>query len=127
AAVRVSPRQYLAVLLRLLGLAGLFVVYQTIEAEGLREIFGDIVSQRLSKASPLLLGWMADYEETRRLDMANALAVAFLLFTYLSWEAVTSRIVHRPAGESVAERYLVLVPAVVLMVLDTILFGAGVY
>ena len=61
------------------GLIGLFVVYQTIEAEGLRELFGDIVSKRLSKASPLFLGWMADYEETRKLDMANALALALLI------------------------------------------------
>ncbi len=127
AASRVSPWQYLAVVLRLLGLAGLFVVYQTIEAEGLREIFGEVVSKRLARASSLFLGWMADFEETRKLDMANALAAAFLSFTYLSWEAVVYRLIHRPAGESLVERYLVLVPAVVLLVIDTVLFTTGVY
>jgi hypothetical protein len=105
----------------------LFLVYQTIEAEGLREIFGEVVGKRLSQASALFLGWMADFEETRRLDMANALATAFLIFTYLSWEAVIYRLVHWPAGEALVERYVVLVPAVVLMVIDTVLFGGGVY
>jgi hypothetical protein len=127
AAAQVSPWQYLAVLLRILGLAGLFVVYQTIEAEGLREIFGEVVGKRLSKASALVLGWMDDFEQTHKLDMANALAAAFLLFTYLSWEAVIYRVIHRPEGESLAERYLVLVPALVLMTIDTILFTVGVY
>ena len=127
AASQYSPRQYLVIVLRILGLIGMFVVYQTIEAEGLREIFGDIVSKRLSKASALFLGWMANFEETRRLDMANALAFAFLLATYASWEAVIYRLVARPEGESGAERYLVIVPAVVLMVIDTILFAAGVF
>lgn len=127
AAGQVSPRQYLAVLLRILGLFGLFVLYQTIEAAGLREFFSEVVSMRLSRASPLFLGWMANFEETRRLDIANGLAAAFLFFTYLSWDSLIYRIVHRPAGESIAERYLLLVPAVVLMVADTVLFGVGVY
>src|SRR5439155_4738429 len=127
AASGVTFRQYVALGLRLLGLAGLFVVYQAIEAEGLREIFGEVVGKRLSRASALFLGWMDDFEETRRLDMANALAAAFLVFTYLSWEAVIYRLVHRPEGEALIERYVVLIPAVVLMVIDTILFGVGVY
>ena len=36
-------RQYLAGLVRIGGLAGLFVVYQTFEAEGLRELFSDLM------------------------------------------------------------------------------------
>lgn len=127
AAAQISPWQYLAIALRIVGLIGLFVVYQTIEAEGLREIFGDVVTKRLCHASALFLGWMDDFVETRKLDMANALAGAFLLFTFLSWEAVIYRIVHRPPEESIAERYVVLVPAIVLMVIDTILFGTGVH
>jgi hypothetical protein len=127
AAAQVSGRVYFAVFLRLVGVIFLFVVYQTIEAEGLRELFGEVVGKRLSKASSLFLGWMDNYKQTYKLDMANALATAFLVFTYLSWEAVVYRVVHRPEGESLTERYLLLVPAVVLLVLDGILFGVGVH
>src|SRR5207247_1973567 len=76
AAGRVTMRQCMAVVLRLIGLISLLVVYQTIQAEGLREIFGEILSKRLFKASALLLGWMANFNETRKLDLANALAAA---------------------------------------------------
>ena len=41
--------------------------------------------------------------------------------------AAINRVSHRPEGESAAERYLVLVPALVLLVFDTILFTVGVY
>jgi hypothetical protein len=112
---------------RIAGLTALFVIYQVIEAEGLRELFGEVVGKRLWRASPSLCGWMADYEETRNLDMANGLAALFLVFSYASFEIVIHRIVHREDDETFAQRCLNVLPAVVLMGIDTLLFAAGVY
>jgi len=126
ALARFSLRQALGVLARIAGLCGLLVVYQTIEAEGLRELFSEHMNMRLYRAS-FLTTWMAGYEETRRLDLANAVAAALMIFSYGSWEIVVARVMKYCEGESAGERALVLIPAIVLMVMDTILFGVGVY
>lgn len=64
---------------------------------------------------------------TRKLDMANGLAFLFLFFTYGSWELIVHKIVRGGWGVASLEDTIVLIPATILLLADSILFGCGVY
>lgn len=117
-------RHYFAWLLRIVGGIGMFIVNQTIEAQGLKEFGSDLMTTRLSRLPFLSL--LGRYHETRYLELANIVAFALCIFTYIALEALVKRIVHRPE-ETYGERLILVVVSAVLLLGDTVAFVSGLY
>src|SRR5437879_5013965 len=83
----ITFRQVVAWMIRIVVLLCLIWVYQTITADGLRELFGDILCRRLSRVG-FFLRQLGNYEETRKLDLANLVALLLMVCVWASWEAI---------------------------------------
>ena len=65
----------------------LIVIYLTISAEGLRNLF-DTAAIPLHKTGLWPLTYLGNFEETRKLDLAHVLCMALLVCVYVSWEMI---------------------------------------
>ena len=118
---------YLAWFLRLAAVVVLILLCMEIQAEGMRDMFGEVVSKRISRAFPPLTAWMDSFEETRRLDLAVLLSSVFIVGAYFAYELTVRRLLFPDADERLLERCFIAGPALILIFVDIVLFAVGVH
>ena len=100
-----------------------FTLCWIVNATGLREMF-DVASLPLHKSGIPYLAPLADYEETRRFDLAHLYVLAVVLLSFYALEEVTG--MYQDGREPTNGQRVTLAAGTALILLDAVTFWFGV-
>lgn len=101
----------------------LLIVYLTISAEGMRNLF-ETSALPLYKTGLWPLTILGNYTETRKLDLAHLLCLAMLVCVWVSWEQIVRQFAW---GLPLTNAHrLIWAAGTVILICDAVLFWIGI-